>query len=80
MPFSLHGVDAALFPRFLPYFFRETRLLCLVGPQVGAELQAAHQHLSLHLACVLGVLGSGCEVWYFYWPLLEAMPFLKAVA
>lgn len=25
-------------------------------------------------------LGSGCEVWYFYWPLREAMPFLKGVA
>lgn len=69
-----------LFPRFLPYFFHETQLLHLVGPQVGAELQAACQQLTLHLAWVLGALGSGCEVWYFYRPLREAMPFLRGVA
>lgn len=55
-------------------------LLHLVGPQVVAELQVASQQLTLHLAWVLGALGSGCEVWYFYWPLREAMPFLKRVA
>lgn len=69
-----------LFPRLLPYFFHETRLLRLVGPQVGAEFQAARQRLTLQLAWELGALGSGCEVWCFSWPLQEAMPFLRGVA